>query len=66
MKLEIQKKVKKGILPEISDDFSQSGTIDAELAETVIKAYTFKPEDRWNATKIIQKLERIWRRHSAK
>ena len=38
MKLEIQKKVKKGILPEISDDFSQSGTIDAELAETVIKA----------------------------
>ena len=66
MKLDVQKKVKKGILPEISDDFSRPGTIDAELAEIVIKAYTFKPEDRWNATKIIQELEGIRRRHAAK
>lgn len=66
MKLDVQKKVKKGILPEISDDFSRPGTIDAELAEIVMKAYTFKPEDRWNATKIIQELEGIRRRHAAK
>ena len=66
MKLDVQKKAKKGILPEISDDFSRPGTIDAELTEIVTKAYIFKPENRWNATKIIQELERIRRRHSAK
>ena len=64
MRMDIQKNIKKGKLPEISDDFRKPGTIDAGIAEIVVHAYAFRPEDRWDATLIIHELERIKKEYS--
>ena len=64
MKLDVQRNVKKGILPEISEEYRKPGTIDNELAELVIQAFAFKPENRWTAAQFVDKLEKIKKEYS--
>jgi serine/threonine protein kinase len=65
MKLDIQRNVKKGKLPEIKEEFLKPGTVDAAISKIVVHAFAFKPEDRWNATEIIRELQRIKEEHSS-
>jgi len=59
MKKDIRKNVMKGNKPKIDEKFLRKGTVDAKLAKIVLKAYEFKPEDRWSASQIIRELEYI-------
>eukprot|EP00979_Chaetoceros_neogracilis_P017645 scaffold10260_cov266-Chaetoceros_neogracile.AAC.58 len=56
MKKDIRKNIIKGRKPEIDEKHLVEGTVDAKLAKIILKAYEFKPKDRWSATRILEEL----------
>jgi hypothetical protein len=59
MTIDIQKRVMKGIKPQLEERYLRPGTVDAALSEIILKAYEYNPKDRWSAAQIIQELEKI-------
>ena len=59
MRKDIRKKIIKGYKPEVDKSYLEPGTVDAELANIVYKAYEFDPNKRWSATQIIRELKYI-------
>jgi len=59
MTLDIQKRIIKGIKPEIDEKYLRPGTVDAALSQIVLKAYELNPKDRSSAEQLIKELEQI-------
>jgi len=66
MNKDMQRNVMKGIKPKIDEQFRIPGTADAALAEIVLKAYEFDPDDRWSATQIVDELEKVLKEHGGR